>query len=80
MIIFDADLLSMTTLRLDGNAALIASSTGVPLRPCPLPDWQRDLIREHLAVLEDVRPEARSVPWDLIRERIFTARRGMPYD
>ena len=43
-------------------------------------DWQRDLIRERLAVLEDVLPEARSVPWEAIRERIFTARRGMPYD
>ncbi len=27
----------------------------------PVPDWQRDLIRERLAVLKDIRPEERSV-------------------
>ena len=30
----------------------------------PIPDWQRDLIRDRLAALEDVLPEGRSVPWD----------------
>ncbi|MCY4074651.1 MAG: addiction module protein [Acidobacteria bacterium] len=28
----------------------------------PVPDWQRDLIRERLAALDRVLPEARSVP------------------
>ncbi len=33
----------------------------------PIPDWQRDLIRDRLAALEDVLPEERSVPWDAVR-------------
>ena len=38
----------------------------------PVPDWQRDLIRDRLAVLEDVLPEERSVPWEAVRKRIFS--------
>ena len=38
----------------------------------PIPDWQRDLIRDRLAVLNDVLPEERSVPWEEVRQRIFT--------
>ena len=38
----------------------------------PVPDWQRDLIRDRLAALEDVPLEERSVPWDAVRERIFS--------
>ena len=38
----------------------------------PIPDWQRDLIRDRLAVLKDVLPEERSVPWEAVRRRIFT--------
>lgn len=37
----------------------------------PVPDWQRDLIRERLAALEGVDPENRSSPWSEVRERIF---------
>lgn len=38
----------------------------------PVPDWQRDLIRDRLAALEDVPPEERSVPWAAVRKRIFS--------
>ena len=38
----------------------------------PVLDWQRDLIRDRLAALEDVLPEERSVPWDAVRKRIFS--------
>ena len=38
----------------------------------PVPDWQRDLIRDRLAALEDVLPEERSVPWETVRKRIFS--------
>lgn len=38
----------------------------------PVPDWQRDLIRERLAALEDVLPEERSVPWVAVREGILS--------
>ena len=37
----------------------------------PLPDWQRDLIRDRLAALENVPPEERSVAWEEIRKRLF---------
>ena len=33
-------------------------------REISVPDWQRDLIRDRLAALEDVLPEERSVPWE----------------
>ena len=38
----------------------------------PVPDWQRDLIRDRVAALENVLPEERSVPWDALRKRIFS--------
>lgn len=38
----------------------------------PVPDWQRDLIRERPAALDRVLPEARSVPWEAVRKRVFT--------
>ena len=38
----------------------------------PVPDWQRDLIRDRLAALEGVLPEERSVPWEAVRKRIFS--------
>ena len=39
----------------------------------PVPDWQRDLIRERLAALDRVLPEDRSVHWEVcIRKRVFT--------
>ncbi len=38
----------------------------------PVPDWQRDLIRDRLAALEDLLPEERSVPWEAVRKRIFS--------
>ena len=37
----------------------------------PVPDWQRDLIRERLAELEGADPEDRSTPWSDVRERVF---------
>ena len=37
----------------------------------PLPDWQRDLMRDRLAALENVPPEERSVPWEAVRKRLF---------
>ena len=38
----------------------------------PVPDWQRNLIRDRVAALEHVVPEERSVPWDAVRKRIFS--------
>ena len=38
----------------------------------PVPDWQRDLIRDRLAALEDVLPDERSVPWEAVRKRVFS--------
>ena len=38
----------------------------------PVPDWQRDLIRDRLPALEDVLPEERSVPWEAVRKRVFS--------
>ena len=38
----------------------------------PVPDWQRDLIRDRLTELENVLPEERSVHWDALRKRIFS--------
>ncbi len=40
----------------------------------PVPDWQRDLIRDRLAALEDIPPEERSVPWEAVRKRLFSDR------
>ena len=40
----------------------------------PVPDWQRDLIRDRLAALDGIRPSERSTPWELARERIFSDR------
>jgi len=37
----------------------------------PIPDWQRDLIRERLAALEGVDSEDRSAPWGVVRARVF---------
>ena len=37
----------------------------------PVPNWQRDLIRERLEELEGVIPEERSTPWSEVRERVF---------
>ncbi len=46
------------------------------LRPgeIPIPEWQRNLIRDRLAALEDIPPEERSVPWEAVRRRIFADR------
>ena len=41
-------------------------------REIPVPDWQRDLIRDRLAELEHVLAEERSVPWGALRKRIFS--------
>ncbi len=38
----------------------------------PVPDWQRDLIRDRLVALEDILPEERSVPWKEVRKRVFS--------
>ena len=38
----------------------------------PVPDWQRELVRDRLAALENVLPEDRSVPWEALRPRIFS--------
>ena len=40
----------------------------------PVPDWQRDLIRDRLAALEKLLPEERSVPWEAVRKRLFSDR------
>ena len=40
----------------------------------PVPDWQRDLIRDRLAALEEVPPDERSLPWDAVRKRVFSDR------
>ena len=40
----------------------------------PVPDWQRDLIRDRLAALEELLPEERSVPWEAVRKRLFSDR------
>lgn len=38
----------------------------------PVPDWQRDLIRDRLAALEGLLPDERSAPWEAVRKRIFS--------
>ena len=43
-------------------------------REIPVPDWQRDLIRDRLATLEDVSPEDRSVAWEAARKRVVSDR------
>ena len=40
----------------------------------PVPDWQRDLIRDRLVALEDLLPEERSVPWETVRKGVFSDR------
>lgn len=40
----------------------------------PVPDWQRDLIRDRLAALEDFPPEDRSVLWETVRKRALSDR------
>ena len=40
----------------------------------PVPDWQRDLIRDRLAALDDLLPEDRSLPWEAVRKRVFPDR------
>ena len=40
----------------------------------PVPEWQRDLIRERLAALEGTDATDRSAPWEEVRERIFPRR------
>ena len=56
------------------SASSSSSSSWDSLAPgeIPVPDWQRDLIRERLAALEDLLPEERSVPWEAVRKRIFS--------
>ena len=41
----------------------------------PVPDWQRDLVRERLEVLEGVGPEERSKPWEEVRHRVFPGKK-----
>ena len=38
----------------------------------PAPEWQLDLIRDRLAALENVQPGERSVPWEAVRNRVFS--------
>ena len=38
----------------------------------PAPEWQLDLIRDRLAELENVQPGERSVPWEAVRNRVFS--------
>ena len=38
----------------------------------PIPDWQRDLIRERLAALDDLQPDERSTPREAARKRILS--------
>ena len=40
----------------------------------PVPDWQRDLIRDRLAALDDILPEKHSLPWETVRKRVFPDR------
>ena len=40
----------------------------------PVPDWQRDLIRDRLVALEDLLREERSVPWEAVRKGVFSDR------
>ena len=42
----------------------------------PVPDWQKDLIRERLQALEELNPEVRSTPWEEVRNRVFPAGHG----
>ena len=37
----------------------------------PVPEWQRDLIRERLTELEGADPEDRATPWNKVLERVF---------
>ncbi len=38
----------------------------------PVPEWQRDLLRDRLAELEHLPPEERSAPWEEVRRQVFT--------
>ena len=40
----------------------------------PVPEWQRELIRERLTDLEKIPPEERSEPWEAVRRRVFVDR------
>ena len=40
-------------------------------RDIPVPDWQRELIRERLAALDGAVPEDRAAPWSEVRKRVF---------
>ena len=37
----------------------------------PVPEWQREVVRNRLAALEDISPNERSVPWEAVRQRVF---------
>ena len=38
----------------------------------PVPEWQSDLIHDRLAALKHVQPGERSVPWEAVRNRVFS--------
>ena len=41
----------------------------------PVPEWQRELIRDRLAEIEHLDPEERSVPWEVVRKQVFADKR-----
>ena len=44
----------------------------------PVPDWQRDLILDRLAALQDVLPDERSMPWEAVRKDVHGLSRRAP--
>lgn len=49
---------------------LVVDSNSLAPGEIPVPDWQRALIRDRLAALEEIPPKERSVPWAAVRKRI----------
>ena len=40
----------------------------------PVPEWQRELVRDRLSAIDRLDPEERSVPWEVIRKQVFPDR------
>ena len=41
----------------------------------PIPQWQRELVLDRLAELENIPPDERAVPWEEVRRRLLADRK-----
>ena len=55
----------------DRIALVVEIWDSLEAKEVPVPDWQRDLIRERLEALKGADLEVRSTPWSSVRERVF---------